>query len=414
MTPNDAQIDLLLKSYSRKANSSVTDHVGSGERGGTHLDADELNAFAEGALPPTARARYVSHLTDCERCRKLATQLAVAAGTTVPMRAEAANEISERASLWQRFKDAFAVPNLRYAAFALVVIAAVGITFVALRRERQSNLVAENTRVAPAQGSAVEQSQEVPGQANQSSENQATSPAASSNSDMAKKQLAPEPPATLAPAKEGDLAKSAAVSEKKKAESEVAEVAPSYAPPPPGERAEPTSSEEKNLKTGIATSQPAPKPKQSDDEFKVSDRARADEAARGREMEIQRSRAGQGGSTNRNEVGAAKSPGVAEKSSVARRTVDKSAGESQDQSRTQGLVADSNSAAPEERKAGGRSFRRQGGAWIDKKFKSSMSVTDIRRGSEEFRALDSGLRSIADQLSGEVVVVWKGKAYRIR
>jgi hypothetical protein len=412
MTPNDAQIDLLLKSYSRKANSSVTEHVGSGERGETHLDADELNSFAEGALPSTARARYVSHLTDCERCRKLATQLAVAAGTTVPMRAEAANEISERASLWQRFKDAFAVPNLRYAAFALVVIAAVGITFVALRRERQSSLVAENTRVAPAPASAVRRSQEVPGQANQSSENQATSPSSPSNSDLAKKQSQPEPPATVAPAKEGDLAKSAPGTEKKKAESEVTEVAPSYAPPPPGERAEPTSSEEKNLKTGIASSQPAPKPKQSDDEFKMSDRARADEAARGRELEIQRSRAGQGGPTNRNEVGAARAPGTAEKSSVARRRANENAaGESQDQSRTQGLMADS--AAPEERKAGGRSFRRQGGVWIDKKFKSSMSVTEIKRGSEEFRALDSGLRSIADQLSGEVVVVWKGKAYRI-
>jgi len=43
-----------------------------------------------------------------------------------------------------------------------------------------------------------------------------------------------------------------------------------------------------------------------------------------------------------------------------------------------------------------------------------MSVRNVSRGSEEFGALDSGLRSIAQQLGGEIIVVWKSKAYRIR
>ena len=45
------------------------------ERRGAHagarvraLDADELSAFAEGALPVAARAAYVSHLADCDEC----------------------------------------------------------------------------------------------------------------------------------------------------------------------------------------------------------------------------------------------------------------------------------------------------------------------------------------------------------
>jgi hypothetical protein len=63
---------------------------------------------------------------------------------------------------------------------------------------------------------------------------------------------------------------------------------------------------------------------------------------------------------------------------------------------------------------GGRKFRRQGSVWVDLKFKSSMPVTTVARGSENFSALDSKLRSIAQQLGGEVIVVWKGKAYRIR
>ena len=68
----------------------------------------------------------------------------------------------------------------------------------------------------------------------------------------------------------------------------------------------------------------------------------------------------------------------------------------------------------ETRSVGGRKFRRQGNAWIDAKFKSSMSLKNVSRGSEEFAALDSGLRSIAQQLGGEAIIVWKGKAYLIR
>jgi len=38
----------------------------------------------------------------------------------------------------------------------------------------------------------------------------------------------------------------------------------------------------------------------------------------------------------------------------------------------------------------------------------------VARGSEAFRALDLAVRSMAEQLGGEVIVVSKGKAYRIR
>ena len=66
------------------------------------------------------------------------------------------------------------------------------------------------------------------------------------------------------------------------------------------------------------------------------------------------------------------------------------------------------------RSAGGRKFRKQGSAWVDQKFKSSMTLKSVARGSDEFDSLDSGLRSIAQQLGGEVIVVWKGKAYLIK
>ena len=70
--------------------------------------------------------------------------------------------------------------------------------------------------------------------------------------------------------------------------------------------------------------------------------------------------------------------------------------------------------SPQTRSVKGRKFQQRGNALVDVKFKASMSIRNIARGSDEYDALDSGLRSIAQQLSGEVVVVWKGKAYRIR
>jgi hypothetical protein len=41
----------------------------------------------------------------------------------------------------------------------------------------------------------------------------------------------------------------------------------------------------------------------------------------------------------------------------------------------------------------------------------------MARGSEQFRALvadEPEIKKIAEQLDGEVIVVWKGRAYRIR
>jgi len=67
------------------------------------------------------------------------------------------------------------------------------------------------------------------------------------------------------------------------------------------------------------------------------------------------------------------------------------------------------------RNVGGRRFHRRGSAWVDAAFTSSRPAIDVRRGSEQYRALvadEPGLRSISEQLSGEVIVVWKSRAYR--
>jgi hypothetical protein len=65
------------------------------------------------------------------------------------------------------------------------------------------------------------------------------------------------------------------------------------------------------------------------------------------------------------------------------------------------------------RHVGGKTFANRNGAWYDTTY-GGQSPIMIRRGSNDFKKLDGGLRNIADALYGRVIVVWKGKAYRIQ
>src|SRR6185369_611570 len=65
----------------------------------------------------------------------------------------------------------------------------------------------------------------------------------------------------------------------------------------------------------------------------------------------------------------------------------------------------------------GRRFQKRGTTWMDTGYNSSMPTLTLSRGSESYRALvadEPAIRTIADQLDGTVVIVWKGKAYLIR
>src|SRR6266436_7007895 len=97
MTSNDPQIDVLLRRYAGQSQSQTA---------AEHLDADELNAFAEGSLPAAARARYVSHLVDCDNCRQIVSQLAINSGASAAIAAETMAE-AQGYSWWKRLSRFF-------------------------------------------------------------------------------------------------------------------------------------------------------------------------------------------------------------------------------------------------------------------------------------------------------------------
>jgi hypothetical protein len=69
------------------------------------------------------------------------------------------------------------------------------------------------------------------------------------------------------------------------------------------------------------------------------------------------------------------------------------------------------------RSVAGRRFQKKGGVWIDTGYDSSKDYVTLTRGSEQYRALvadEPSIKTIADELEGEIIVVWKGHTYRIR
>jgi len=71
----------------------------------------------------------------------------------------------------------------------------------------------------------------------------------------------------------------------------------------------------------------------------------------------------------------------------------------------------------ETRSISGRRFIREGDTWVDTAYESPRATVKVVRGSEQFRALiadEPGLSTIAQQLDGVIIVVWKNRAYRIQ
>lgn len=399
---NDKEMDVLMRRYAKGAAPDTPVE---------HPDADELNAFAEGALPPAARQRYVSHFADCDDCRKLVSQLAVTAGAPADVRIPASESVAE--PWWRKLGVLPAPATLRYAAFAVVLFAVVGIAFVVWRRpaERNAEMIAQNQgrtgQAEPVVSPAIKESEV---SRHNSNADAATRPVSYPTAPPAADQKQPElnvslPPPPPKPA-EGLLASEnlpgvgASRTDEARAQS-----SPSYAPAPSIETYRVDNRARERQSTGAIPS--GPRRSESYDKYKDLDRVRSGDLAKSRDDE-QPKVANQPMSAEQKEDDSMR-PSTSQVATARARNADESAAAAR-KSKSEETGSDE---APE-RSVGGRKFKHQGNAWVDSKFKSSMPVRSIARGSEDFDKLESGLRSIANQLSGEIVVVWKGKAYRIR
>jgi hypothetical protein len=381
----------------------------------------------------------VSHIADCDDCRKQASALAISSGAVVRTE-ESPSTVVEGHSFWQVLVGLFALPVLRYAAFAAVVLIAAGVAFVALRQSRQSRsdspLIAASEPANQQRESAVKPPsalQEGTGgnkQANTETRSVPSPQLSAGNDQRAKADTATNTKPAEAPV--SGLMKEAPpaapiTAEKKAPQGQVAQTAPSYAPAPPGDIAAQKKQEYyRELQTGSGISGP----RQQQQQLKVDT---ADKFGQERERDANKDvrtddlarKSGAPASVAVNQPPPSPRRSVDEKAKGPMRNMENntnainrnenvSRAEAPKTASTGGSDRAATEEAPQTRSAGGRKFRKQGAAWVDQKFKSSMTLKSVSRGSDAFDELDSGLRSIAQQLGGEVIVVWKGKAYLIK
>ncbi|HEX7331853.1 MAG TPA: zf-HC2 domain-containing protein [Pyrinomonadaceae bacterium] len=372
------EMDLLLRRLGRQDTAAPDDH----------LDADELNSYAENALPPAARVRYTEHLAECARCRDLVVQLSSSAGVLV---AQETAKVSEPSWLSKFLASLFSPMVLRYAvpALGLVIVAAIGV--VVLRNEGTVNYapVAERREEAqPAQGRvAVTQPSSSPEETRPGFTDTAKSvnkSAAPDNTGAATGAAAPPPPNAAPIVSITTEVQDAA----KKVEQQRADTkeAPAPKPTPTTEDLKKADADERKQPAEnavVVANEPAAEKAKSQETKAATDAAAASPAS----------------ARSRDDTSLSALGGVA-----TRRARREDAGEKDQDEAVIRTVA-------------GRRFRKQGNVWIDTDHSSSRVVTSVARGSEQYRALvadEPSIKQIADALDGEIIVVWKGRAYRIR
>jgi hypothetical protein len=445
---SNTEMDLLLRRHARRRGSAspgAAELSGDGKyetSEGPHMDADEMNAYAEGALPEGARARYFAHLADCDQCRAIVTDLTLAANVPVRDEERAPQQATTPQSSWREWLAAlFAPPMIRYGAMAAALLCVVGVVFLALRQQQRSSVeqdgptyVAQNKEGAQQQpASAVKTDSAQPSVANVSpgmvgtANNQAETkdtetakearPSADTETDVtASKAKGP----TATPVEETKTERQVAA-----ASADAGGTAPVTSAAQPATK--PVANEPRNNEVIADRDIPAAPPAPTTAApgalaGRTQEPTPADRLGQNRKEGTTRDERGAGSVATTNTTTARESEETVRLSRRAR-TATEARPKPMDKVRPSGEGADTSTASragarsTEIRNAGGRQFRREGSAWVDTAYSSGRATVNVRRGSEQYRALiadEPGIGNIADQLGGEVIVVWKSRAYRIR
>ena len=389
------EMDLLLRRLGQRGDGRASDgEIGPEDR---HLDIDELSSFAQNALPAAARARYTEHLADCTSCRKLVTELSLSLGAVTvaaPLKAGLASS-----GLKSFLASLFSPMVLRYAVPALAVLVVMVIGFVALRKEQTSKFVAQ-----------VEEKRSV--------------------SETVK-------PGVAAPAPEVTYS----LNDNQQPQAEKEQVRGAEHSPAKRDGARDSEARE-GAAGGSAGS--APVTKQGDvsrDETSTAARSSvaaaeappaapkivadgvSNEAGKQKKAEAEAKKQPQAVAGNADTAKAADNKNAAEPATDAERRVANLPSQNRTFGDLQTLRPSGVARSREDKDAtatqsvAGRKFKKQRGIWIDTAYDSSTDTVNLARGSEQFRALvadEPAIKTIAEKLDGEVIVVWKSRAYHIR
>lgn len=355
----DKVIDALMRSS--PLNGGVADRAS-----GNHYDADEIAAFAENTVPAAARQTYILHFADCGRCRSILSDV-------VSLNADAANASASSVVTtatttaavktdvpW--YKRLFAMPNLAYGLGGLILLFSGFIGYTVL-----NNMSKEGSMVSQTSNRSMPAQYEAESSASAAANTDANAAASTVDQEErlstanAASNAASRDQYTFEPSKTPDADNYTRKLNQERDGATAAEAAP---PPPP-------------------KAAPITRKAISDEETKAE------------------------AETQATDVAAAPQPAPKDVPMFGRQSVT--------EKRRAEAPATAGNAAPigtAKRSVGGKSFEQRNGVWYDAAY-NGQQTTNVRRGTVQYRDLDSGLRSITDNLRGPVVVVWKDTAYRI-
>jgi hypothetical protein len=346
MEPNfDKEMDALLRQPHLRRGVLV------GDTEPEHLDADQIAAFAENALPERTRAAFITHLADCGECRTvLAGVIPFNADPAAENAAVAAPAVQAAVEPW--YRALFRAPNLAFAMGALVVVFAGFIGYLMLQN-------------AGMDSSYISQSSNATTDARGPMADDLDIYSANSAANMANIAAAPESNASA-----GAIdSRSPASSNSNQAFAE-------------------------NRATGRG--------------FQTDGADRDDEAA---EVTADRAERPAPAATPK----ALPQNAELRASSEAERmdqAIEPAAGPPASPRTRAGQTELEKKRSDATRRVRGKTFEQRDNVWYDTAY-TGQPTTNVRRATNRYRALDKDLRAITDSIPGTVVVVWKQTAYRI-
>jgi hypothetical protein len=393
----DKEIDAILRGVAKQPNfaNSPTEH----------LDADEISMFAENVLLGDARLKAMSHLADCQRCRIILTNV-------VKLNSEVEQEIVHTIATpiiqtkqlsW--FEKLFTVPNLAYTMGGLILVFAGIIGFSVLQNNKSDSIVAkaEETQVSQSKGtsgaSSEGDSKEIESFNSNSTANvianSATNTAISAANTVAN---------TTMPAANVSISNNSVALNQKNALSN-SSATNSATINKPQDSKEVSKSVDKTEKIQAEPEQkiePLPTPQPKTESATNDSLKNAQEMAMGGERKIQdeekpettrsATKTNKETKTDLSALPSVSAP-IQPPNMARKKSVENSSTNSQS--------------------VGGKSFRNIKGVWTDSAYNGG-STKKIKRNSNDYKKLDSGLQNIGNSLSGTVIVVWNGKNYKIQ
>ncbi len=370
----DKEMDAILRKARGGQSAAVT------AAASPHLDADAVAAFVENALPQKAKLLYMEHFADCDRCRRMLSQAMLMNTEAV---ATAASDVSapvaETAMPW--YGKLFRTPNLALAMGALV-LAFSGVLGYLVMQNRNADLGASVSQVnepeAPRGGpfdSGAAANAAQPFDTGVANKPMNAANTAANSSMMASNTAAVNAPGTTVGRFSANGGSAAAPETRTFTTDGVSAGVPatSDAVPAPMVAVKPVADKDDKLAVGELA-------KEETRAALTEKKKVVDESSR-RDL-----------------------PPAPAKSGPAR------SGPLSNQSNQ---INTQTFEMNVKRNVGGKTFENRNGVWYDSAY-NGQSVTTVRRSSDDYKKLDSGLRGIANTLGGTVVLVWKDKAYRIQ